>query len=225
MIKAIYFDWGHTFATFFENREQKLDQILKPFGFNWRTFNHFWRGFYILRSSGKIESDKELEIFIRRVAQKDIPVQKIIETTIKNHFISTKHIEIVKKLKKKYKVGILSNNVQEWVDKVIKNCKIEKLFDAVIVSSKVKARKPNAKIYYEAIKKLSVKPEETIFVADEIAEDLVAASGLGIKTIWFNMSQKGSWEEDDRNILKIYKPNASIKNLKEVINVVKAMNK
>lgn len=225
MIKAIYFDWGHTFATFLKDREQKLDQILKPSGFNWQKFHHFWRGFYILRSSGKIKSDKELEIFLRRVTQKDIPVKKIIETTIKNHFIPPEHIEIVKELKKKYKVGILSNNIQEWVNKVIKNYKIEKLFDVVIVSSKVEARKPNAKIYYEAIKKLSVKSEETIFVADEVAEDLVAASGLGMKTIWFNTHPKGSWKEDDRNILKIYKPNASIKNLKEVINAVKVINK
>lgn len=221
MIKAIYFDWGHTFATFLKDREQKLNQILKPFGFNWQTFHHFWRGFYILRSSGKIKSDKELGIFIRRVTKKNIPVKKIIKTTIESHFIPLKHIEMVKKLKKKYKVGILSNNVQEWVSQVIKNHKIGKLFDVVIVSSKVEARKPNAKIYYEAMEKLSVKPEETVFVADEVAEDLVAASGLGMKTIWFITYPEGSWKGDDRNILKIYKPDASVKNLEEVINVVK----
>ena len=223
MIKVVYFDWGHTFATFFKDREQKLNKILEPFGFNWQKFHHFWRKFYILRSSGKIKGDSEFETFIRRVTKKEIPVKKIIEITIESHLIPKEHIEIVKKLKKEYKVGILSNNVQEWVSKVIKNYKIEKLFDAVIISSKVGERKPNAKIYYEALKKLSVKPEEAVLVADEVAEDLVAASGLGMKTIWFNTHAKGWWKGDDRNVLKIYKPNAIVKKLREVIGVVKGM--
>lgn len=223
MIKAIFFDWGHTFATFFKNRERKLNQILESFGFNWQKFHPYWRGFYILRSSGKIKSDRELEIFIRRVTKKEIPVKKIIEITIESHLIPKEHIQIIKKLKKEYKVGILSNNVQAWVSQVIKNYKIEKLFDAVIISSKIGERKPNAKIYYEALKKISVKPEEAVLVADEVAEDLVAASGLGMKTIWFNTQAKGWWKGDDRNVLKIYKPDATVKNLREVIDIVKGM--
>jgi len=223
MIKVIYFDWGHTFATFFKDRERKLNQILEPFGFNWQKFHPYWRKFYILRSSGKIKNDSEFETFIRRVTKKEIPVKKIIEITIKSHLIPKEHIEVVNKLKKGYNVGILSNNVQEWVNQVIKNYKIEKLFNAVIISSKVGERKPNAKIYYEALKKLSVKPEEAVLVADEVAEDLVAASGLGMKTIWFNTHTKGWWKGDDRNVLKIYKPDATVKNLREVIDVVKEM--
>ena len=223
MIKAIYFDWGHTFATFFKYREQRLDKILKPFGFNWQKFHHIWRQFYILRSSGKIKSDKELEIFIRRVTKKKIPIKEIIKITIESHSIPKKHIEVVKKLKKEYKVGIISNNVQEWVRHVLKNYKIERLFNVVIISSKIRQRKPNAKIYYEALKKLSVKPEEAVLVADEVAEDLVAASGLGMRTIWFDTNKKGWWKGDDINVLKIYKPDAVVKNLGKVASVIKEM--
>ena len=145
MIKVIYFDWGHTFATLSKDRERKLNQILKPFGFNWQKFHHIWRKFYILRSSGRIKNDSEFETFIRKATRKEIPVKKIIEITIKGHLIPKEHIKIIKKLKKEYKVGILSNNVQEWINQVIKNYKIEKLFDAIIISSKVGERKPNAK--------------------------------------------------------------------------------
>lgn len=176
-----------------------------------------------MRSSGTIKNDSEFETFIKRATEKEIPVKKIIDITVESHLISKEHIEIVKKLKKEYKVGILSNNVQGWVNQVIKNYKIERLFDAVIISSKVGARKPNAKIYYEALKKLSVKPEETVLVADEVAEDLVAASGLGMKTIWFNTHTKGWWKGDDRNVLQIYKPDATVKNLREVVDIVKEM--
>lgn len=68
-----------------------------------------------------------------------------------------------------------------------------------------------------------MNPEETVLVADEVAEDLVAASGLGMKTIWFNTHTKGWWKGDDRNVLKIYKPDATVKNLREVTDVIKEM--
>lgn len=223
MIKAILLDWGNVFETLPKERERKLDTILKPFGFTWQEFHPIWRQFYILRSAGKIKTDRDFEIYIKKVVGKNIPVKEIIKITIECHIIPKEHIEIVKELKKKYKVGVLSNYVEGWIKQVLKNYRIENLFDALIVSSAVGERKPNAKIYYEALKKLSVKPKESVFVADEIAEDLVAASGLGMKTIWFNTHAKGWWGEDDRNVLKIYKPDAVVKNLREVIGVVKKM--
>lgn len=221
MIKAIFIDWGYTFVKGFKEREEKLNKILKPLKTNWKEFSPYWRNFYILRSAGKIKSDEELEMIIQRVTKKEIPIKKIIEITIESQIIPTEHIKIVRKLKKKYKVGILSNNVQEWVEKVIKNYKIEKLFNALIISSEIGVRKPNALIYYEALKKFSVKPKESIFVADEVAEDLVTAAGLGIKTIWLKTKERGWWKEDDKKVLKIYQPDATIKNFQEIIPIIK----
>jgi len=221
MLKAVFFDWGYTFVKGFQKRDEKLNKILKPLGMNWKEFIPCWRNFYILRSTGRIKNDKELETYIKRVTQKEIPVKRIIEITIKSHLIPKEHIKIVRQLKKDYNIGILSNNVQEWVDQVLKKYKIENLFDAVIVSSKVGARKPDAIIYYEALKKFSLKPEETVFIADEVAEDLVPATGLGMKTIWLKTKEKGWWRENDEKVLKIYQPDVVIKNLKEVIPAIK----
>ncbi len=223
MIKAIFFDWGNVFETLPKERENKLDVILKPFGFTWENFHPYWRQFYLLRSAGKITTDRDFEIYIRRVLQKSIPVKKIIKITIDCHIIPKDHIKVVKELKKKYKVGVLSNYVEGWIKQVLKNYRIENLFDSLTISSAVGERKPNAKIYYEALKKLAVKPKESVFVADEVAEDLVVASGLGMKTIWFDTKAKGWWGKDDRDILKIYKPDATVKNLREVIGTVERM--
>ncbi len=227
MIKTIFFDWGYTFVKGFkQERNKETRKILKPFNTQWEDFRHsHWRQFYILRSAGEIKNDKEFEISIQRAVQKNIPVKKIIELTIKSQIIPKEHIRIVKELKKEYRVGILSNNVDEWVRQVMKNYKIENLFDTVVISSKVGARKPSALIYYEALKRFNVKPEETVFVADEVAEDLVAASGLGIKTIWLKTKEKGWWKENDRKVLKIYQPDAIIKHLKEIIPIIKKWNK
>jgi HAD superfamily hydrolase (TIGR01549 family) len=225
MLKAIFFDWGYTFVKGYKYQNKELNKILKPFGLDWQKFRDIFRSFYLLRSAGRIKNDKEFELAIQRATQTKIPVKKIIEITIKGQIIPKEHIKIVRNLRRKYKVGILSNNVQEWVDKVLKNYKIENLFDAVIVSSKVGARKPDAIIYYEALKKLSVKSEEVVFIADELSEDLVVATGLGMKTIWLKTKEKGWWRENDERVSKIYQPDAVIKNLKEVIPAIKKWNK
>lgn len=216
MIKAVFIDWGHVFAISPENRKTKLNKVLKPLGLTWEKFYPIWWQFYLLRSAGKIKTDKDFETYIKRVTQKSIPVKEIIKIIIDCYFIPEKHITTVKELKKKYQVGILSNHVEEWLRQVLKNYKIEDLFDAFIISSTVGERKPDAKIYYEALKALSVKPEKSVFVADEVAEDLVTASGLGIKTIWFNERAKGSRKEDDVNVLKIYKPDATIEKFEDL---------
>lgn len=226
MIKAIFIDWGYTFVKGFKKRrDEKLNKILKPLRMNWKEFIPCWRNFYILRSAGRIKNDKELETIIQRVTKEEIPVKKIIEITIESQIIPKEHINIVRNLKKRYNVGILSNNVQEWVEQVLKNYKIENLFDAVIISSRIGVRKPNTLIYYAALKKFSVKPEETIFIADEVAEDLVAATGLGMKTIWLKTKERGWWRENDDKVLKIYQPDATIKNLREVIPIIKKLEK
>jgi HAD superfamily hydrolase (TIGR01509 family) len=220
MIKAIFLDWGNVFGTSSKEKERKLDVILKPFGFSWKRFYPIWWQFYLLRSSGKIKTDREFEAYIRKVVGKNIPVKEIINTRISCQVIPENHIEVVRELKKKYKVGILSNHVEEWIRQIIKNYKLKKLFDALIISSKVGARKPDALIYYTALKEFSIKPEQAIFVADEVAEDLVLATGLGIKTVWFKTNQTGLLNENDEKVLKIYRPDATISNLKELPSAI-----
>ncbi len=223
MIKAIFLDWGHVFTKGFKDRVLQINNLLKPLGLDQEEFEPYWRQFYILRSAGKIKNDRDFEVSIQKATGKEIPVEKIIDIRIASHLIPKEHIEIIKNLKKEYKVGILSNNVKEWVDRVLKNYQIENLFDVVIVSSKIGVRKPNAFIYYEALKRLSVKPEEAVFIADEVAEDLVAAGGLGMKTIWLQTDYTGWWREIDKRVLEIYQPDATIENLKELISIIKTM--
>ena len=223
MIKVIFFDWGQVFANVdFGKREEELNKILKPAGLTWKDFLPFWWQFYLLISSGSIKDNEQSEIFIKRVIQKNIPVKELIEFIVSEVIsIPQEHINIVKELKRDYKVAILSNNVKEWINKILDNYKIENLFDAVIVSSEVGARKPNMIIYQEALDKFPVKPHETVLISDELADDLGMASVLGMKTIWVRGKTEGYWQKKDEKILAIYKPNAIIRSLSEVSSVVK----
>jgi len=230
MIKAVFFDWGHTFTSsgFIEAKE-KVENLLKPHNLTWDDFYPYFRNLYQLRSSGKIKSDEEMFNLLGKILRKEnLPFERIIKAMIDSHIIPQENIEVVKEIKKNYKVGLLTNNVQEWVEKVLKNYGLEDLFDALIVSSKVGARKPEAQIFYFALKSLSVKPEETVFISDELSEDLIGAKGCGIRTIWLDTEygsepkeDQDKWKKKEREIAKVFKPDAIIKNLKEVITVIK----
>ena len=180
MIKAIFFDWGDTLAVInyrSADISKKLDDILAPYDLNWEKFFPYWKNFSLLRSRGDIKSDEEMFLQLNRVLQKEIPLQKIMEARINNHFVSEENIEVIKKLKEKYKVGVLSNGVKDWVEGVMKRYGVNNLFDSVIISSEVGIRKPDAEIYYIALKSLSLEPEETVFVSDEVCDDLIGAIG------------------------------------------------
>ena len=93
-------------------------------------------------------------------------------------------LELILKLKKNYKIGLLSNQVESWLGHVIKERELDKVFDAIIASYAVGLAKPNPTIYKLIIEKLGVKPEECVFV-DDLEKNMPPAQELGMKTILF----------------------------------------
>ena len=86
----------------------------------------------------------------------------------------------------------------------------------MLVSSKIGARKPDAEIFYIALKQLSIRPDEAVFVSDDFSSDLICAKGCGLKTIWVDKGIKHKKGGEERKIAQLFKPDAIIKNLKEL---------
>lgn len=98
-------------------------------------------------------------------------------------------VDLVKKIKKAgYKVPLLSNVLRKMA-LYNRNKGRYSLFRPLFLSYKIRARKPFPKIFKHALKKLRVRPEECLFIDDQISY-LEGAKPLGIKTILFkNHSQ------------------------------------
>lgn len=86
--------------------------------------------------------------------------------------------------KKGIKTVLLSDQSKEWWPILDKKYNISSYFDLVIVSAIVGLHKPNPEIYKYALKQSGSKAEDCIFT-DDLADNLVPAEGLGIKTILF----------------------------------------
>jgi 2-haloalkanoic acid dehalogenase type II len=63
-------------------------------------------------------------------------------------------------------------------------------FDHIITSEDVRAYKPRPDIFREALKTLSLKPEDVLHVGDSINNDIIGAHNAGIRAAWINRKNK-----------------------------------
>jgi len=86
-------------------------------------------------------------------------------------------------LKPKYKIGIISNVMAEYIHLILSEDDL-KLFDDIVLSYKVGVAKPDVEIYKLSLQNLGVKPNEAVFVDDQ-QRYVEAAMSLGMKGVYF----------------------------------------
>lgn len=97
-------------------------------------------------------------------------------------------IEALRRVKTRYKTGCITNNMPHnaaggtAAGRVLYAREVMELFDAVIESAKLGIRKPDPRIYHLMCKKLSVAPEECVYL-DDLGSNLKPARAMGMITI------------------------------------------
>lgn len=93
-------------------------------------------------------------------------------------------LDLVKSLKSRYKLAILSNFTKEWAEHLIKKYEFDKLFDATFWSFERGIKKPWHESYLEVTKHFNIPPENSLLIDDKI-RNTEAAAKLGFNTILF----------------------------------------
>ena len=115
-------------------------------------------------------------------------------------FTLNKGVEkIVKSLKGKYKLILLSNTNVWQYEYIQKNYKIVDIFDEHVLSYEVGCRKPSPMIYLATLKKAKTLPFNCIYF-DDIPEFIRVARLMGIRAFQFKDAEKLM---NDLNKLKI----------------------
>ena len=98
--------------------------------------------------------------------------------------------ELLKALKKQYRVFLLSNtneiHINAFEKLIEKTCPLpefEHLFEKIYYSCRIHLRKPDVECFLEVLKDSNLKPEETIFI-DDSAQHLTGAKQAGITAHW-----------------------------------------
>jgi epoxide hydrolase-like predicted phosphatase len=129
---------------------------------------------------GRISQQELYEAFSREVK---LPVEVIQEEIEQNITLDANLVDLIKKLKSRYKLGLLSNAGEEEISIIYKD-KVADIFDSITVSYEAKCVKPDPGIFQIAAKRLNVAPNECLFI-DDSHKNIEAAQNLGMKTITY----------------------------------------
>lgn len=217
--KYIFFDWGYTLISKFENVDDKINQILKKYNLQWDEIFRKWKNYQILNSLGRItekEIYEDLSVILN-ISKEDL--EKIDMLLLESHILDeeTKNT-IIKLYEKGYYLGIISNNSIRNVEYILEREDIKKYFKKIIISEEVKERKPNLKVYMKAFEDIPKNEYENIaFVSDELLEDLLGVKVLGVKTIWYEQKIENKWKKKEEVLIE---PDYRIKSMKELLDIV-----
>ena len=112
----------------------------------------------------KVYKERE-KVFLDLVMEKLEPMPGLFQS-----------LEIISK--SGYKIAIASSGTKKYIDMVLNKFKIANYFDVIITGDDVKSGKPNPETYQVAVKKLRVKPQETI-VLEDATKGIIAAKSAG----------------------------------------------
>lgn len=218
-IKAIIFDFIGTLTNVknynLENSKMKLHKALVNAGFNvsaerfLEAYTQAHEKYRVIRYERLVEVTNAIWISeaLNNLGFEASPEDSRIKTAVNLFFedyLNSLELrpctkKLLEKASIKYKLGIISNFTYAPVIYAgLRKLGINHFFHAVLVSEDVGWRKPHIKIFQEALQRLSVKAEETIYVGDSPAEDIAGAKAAGMKTI-FVQSQFYPHEELGKN--------------------------
>jgi HAD superfamily hydrolase (TIGR01549 family) len=91
-------------------------------------------------------------------------------------------IHTISILSRKYDLGIIANQSEDILD-LLKHSNMNRFFKINVISSEVKMKKPDLKIFLLALDLAACKPADCVMVGDRLDTDIYPANKLGMKTI------------------------------------------
>ena len=122
---------------------------------------------------------------------------------------------VIPRLKLKYKLAIVSDAWPSLKD-VYEEKELFTYFDSFVISSILGITKPNEKMFQAAINEIGVKPQETIFIDDNI-NNCERAMKLGIKAVFICRNRVIYCVQKICSIKKGYRVIYSLKQLENII--------
>ena len=123
-------------------------------------------------------------------------------------------MECLRILKKKYKLGIIANQIP-GVEKRLDGMGIRRYFDVIVSSAEEGVAKPDPRIFNIALIRAGCTPEQAVMIGDRIDNDIVPAKQMGMKTVWIRQGVGRYWNiQGDCET-----PGYEVNNLSELLSI------
>lgn len=185
-----------------------------------------WEGIALLLGDGEERAEKVREEYLAlcREAKKseshEIDLLGVFEKMLENRGVSTsvasslasefRRLSMVR-LKRFYGVKamlcelkragggvyLLSNAQSCFTIDELKSTELYDLFDGILISSDVGVKKPSPEIFHIAFDRFNITPENSIYVGNDMRDDVLGASSVGMRTLYIKTEQSGNYPEMD----------------------------
>jgi putative hydrolase of the HAD superfamily len=191
MIKALIFDYGGVLSlpqdkSCIKKMQETCNIPPDIFIFEYNRYRPEYdrgtiSGFEYWTSILKSSNSETTSEIIRALVDEDVKSWTQINPTIVNW---------AKRLKQfSYRTAILSDMTEDTLGYVMKNFGWISVFDVRVFSCKLGMTKPEPAIYYRCLNELKIKPEDGLFIDDDIG-NAKAAEELGMKGIHYKNPQR-----------------------------------
>lgn len=198
----IFFDLDHTLWDFEKNSALTFE---KAFSFHLpnidtpqflKHYNPINQYYWKLYRENKI-SQEELryarleKTFLKIEAPQDPALIKVIsEIYIENlstftHLFEHTH-ELLRDLKTKYRLHIITNGFESVQHRKISNSGLKVYFDQVFTAEKIGQKKPHPLIFETALEQTQTQARKAVMIGDNVEADIQGALALGMQAIHFN---------------------------------------
>jgi HAD superfamily hydrolase (TIGR01549 family) len=121
-----------------------------------------------------------------------------------------------------YRLGLISNagddaDVQALVD----NASLRPYFDIILTSAALGVRKPNPRIFWNALEHWGIQPSQAAMIGDTLGADILGARNAGLLSIWITRRADTPANHAHADTIQ---PDASIATLGELPSLLEKLN-
>ena len=91
-------------------------------------------------------------------------------------------------------VYLLSNAQSCFTIGELRSTGLYDLFDGIVISSDVGVKKPSPDIFKIAFSRFGITEENSIYVGNDLRDDVLGATGVGLPTLYIKTPQSGSYD-------------------------------
>jgi putative hydrolase of the HAD superfamily len=193
MIKAVVFDLDNTLVDFMAMKNQAIEAAT-----------------HAMRDAGLQLSAEEIRRRIDAIyAERGIEFQNVFDQLLFDEFSKVNHkilasgiiayrrareaalvlyphvyLTLIELMKMNLKLAVVSDapGREAWLRLCYLN--LHHVFDVIVTFDDTHMRKPNPEPFVEALKRLGVKPQESLMVGDWAERDVVGAAQVGMRTVF-----------------------------------------
>lgn len=94
-------------------------------------------------------------------------------------------VDLIEKARDNFKVGLLTNAPSPFINRILKENNLSRLFDSIVISSEHGYAKPNSKIFQIMLSTLAAKAESSVFI-DDNPRNIEGAAAAGMYGIIYS---------------------------------------